>query len=40
MDYYAMRKYRLLLHNNSDVTNIILNKLVGHSHLPTKDYKE
>ena len=35
-----MRKYRLLLHNNSDVTNIILNTVVGHSHLPTKDYEE
>lgn len=28
MEYYEMRKYKLLLHNNSDVTNIILNKVV------------
>lgn len=27
-EYYEMRRYKLPLHNNSDVTNIILNKVV------------
>lgn len=28
VEYYEMRRYKQPLHNNSDVTNIILNKVV------------
>ena len=39
VDYSAMRKYKLLSHNNADVTNIILNKVLVTLVSPQKTTK-